>query len=87
MRLPNMTDEEYIEFLEKALWEIDRRLREDIHPLVEFINRYINDDADRSRVANAYKWGVYGSAIHAQIALGQEGLDKYKPKDTDEDEQ
>ena len=51
--------------LSAALVEIERRLREDTAPILRLVNEH-GDKASRE----AWKWAIYGSAIHAQVFIG-----------------
>lgn len=59
--------------LEWALGEVNRRICEDIQPLIDFMNAHKGDPGFREAY-HAYQWGVYGTAVHAQIALAANGL-------------
>jgi hypothetical protein len=51
-----------------ALQEVNRRICDDSKPLVDFLNAHKGEPGQKE-AGEAYKWAVYGTAIHAQIAL------------------
>lgn len=56
-----------------ALEEVDRRIHESTQPLVDLVNRAFKEmpltDDEKRAIREAWQWGVYSTAIHAQIAL------------------
>jgi hypothetical protein len=62
-----------VENLKSGLTEIERRLREDTVPVLNLINKTLASpdylDDEKLTLSHAWKWAIYGAAIHAQIAL------------------
>lgn len=54
--------------------EVERRIREQSPVIAAALNKLIASDLltddEKRELKHAWKWGVYGSAIHLQCALG-----------------
>lgn len=59
--------------LRDASAQAEQRIREETQPLVDAMNRLLDSDLitdeEKLKMKHAWKWAVYGAAIHLQVAL------------------